>query len=68
MHINVAIPASTLQGQYLIRCARLRDVSMSHLINRLIDRIGQDQLVEAVLDDAGEDRSKHAHRFKEVVE
>jgi hypothetical protein len=49
-------------------CARIRDVSMTRLAQILIDRIAEDQLITAVLDDAdGHQRSKHERRHRRAV-
>lgn len=39
---------------YLHSCARIRGISLTALLTRLVDLIGQDQLVASVLDDADE--------------
>lgn len=36
---------------YFESCARLRDISKTALMNRLVELIGRDQLVLSVLDD-----------------
>jgi hypothetical protein len=67
MHINVAVSPETSQGQYLIACARIRNVTVTALVHQLIDAIAQDQLVLAVLDDDGQrHHAAHKHRFREV--
>jgi hypothetical protein len=68
MHVTVFLQTDSNQGQYLRTCARIRDVSMTRLAQILIDKIAEDHLTEAVLDDAGQhERRKSEHRFKETV-
>ena len=68
MHVTVFLRKDSDQGRYLRTCARIRDVSMTRLAQIMIDKIAEDQLTEAVLDDAGQhERRKSEHRFKEVV-
>jgi hypothetical protein len=65
MHVTVFLRTDTEQGHYLRSCARLRDVSLTRLAQLMINKIADDQLVEAVLDDAGKHhRSKHEHRHR----
>jgi hypothetical protein len=68
MHVTIAVSSNTERGRYLIDCARARDVSVTRFVNKLIERIARDQLVDAVMDDEDEhDRGRHEHRFREVV-
>ena len=50
---------------YLHTCARIRGISLTALLTRLVDLVGQDQLVASVLDDADEIkvRRKGEHRY-----
>ena len=50
---------------YFDACARLRDISKTALLTRLIDVIGRDQLVLSILDDDSkpQHRKKGAHRY-----
>jgi len=55
-------------GRYLIACARIRDITVPALIHKLVERIGDDKLVLAILDDESQQqRTKHQHRFHEKV-
>jgi hypothetical protein len=65
MHVTVFLRTDTDQAHYLRDSARLRDVSMTRLAQILIDKIAEDQLITAVLDDAdGHQRRKHEHRYR----
>lgn len=73
MHINVYLATESEPGQYLVKCARIRNVTVSHLVNRLVLRTASDQLVQAVLDDeeaprAGREaaRPKWTRSFREI--
>ena len=70
MHINIGVSPATEAGRYLITCARIRNITVTSLINRLVDRIGTDQLVQAVLDDDGQRQAEivttnHEKKFRE---
>jgi hypothetical protein len=69
MHLHISVDRSSESGQYLVSCARIRDVAVATLINRLLKTIGNDQLVQAILDD--EDRltvrNRGDHRFREMA-
>lgn len=51
---------------YFDSCARLRDISKTALLARLIDVIGRDQLVLSILDDDSKPLSKRKgeHRYR----
>lgn len=67
MHVTVFLRTDTDQAHYLRSCARLRDISMTRLAQVLIDKIAEDQLITAVLDDAdGHQRKKHEHHHRKV--
>lgn len=59
----------TPDGRYLFSCARLRGISSNALVKRLMTAIMQDQLVEAVLDDAGVAvrRRPGEHKYRECL-
>ena len=38
--------------EYFLACARIRDISPTALLRRLVDTLSEDQLITAVLDDA----------------
>jgi hypothetical protein len=68
MHVTVFLRTDTDQAHYLRSCARVRDVSMTRLAQILIDKIAEDQLITAVLDDAdGHQRSKHERRHRRAM-
>jgi len=63
MHVTVFLRTDHEHGEYLRTCARIRDVSITRLAQILIDKISEDRLTEAVLDDAGQhQRVKHERR------
>jgi hypothetical protein len=69
MHIDLRVPIESEEGQYLVKCARIRDVTVTHLIKRVLTTVAQDQLVAAVLDDDGRRVSRHdryLHHFREI--
>lgn len=51
---------------YFEACARMRNISKTALMNRLVKMIGQDQLVLGILDDDSkpEPKQKGAHGFR----
>jgi|KBSMisStaDraftv2_1062788.scaffolds.fasta_scaffold52101_2 hypothetical protein len=68
MHVTVFLHPETEPMQYLRNCARIRDLSMTRLAQLVINRVAEDQLIEAVLDDAGQhQRAKHERRYRELV-
>ena len=68
MQVICEIRTDTNEGRYLVSCARIRDVTVTHLVKKVIDLVVQDQLVEAVLDDNGRRAGdKYVHRFREIV-
>ena len=65
MHVTVFLHTETEPVQYLRTCARIRDVSITRLAQIVIDKIAEDQLIEAVLDDAGNhQRAKNERRHR----
>lgn len=52
---------------YLASCARIRDITLTALITKLIETIAQDQLVLSILDDDSRPapREKGKHGFRE---
>jgi hypothetical protein len=68
MHVTVFLHTATEPTQYMRTCARIRDVSMTRLAQLVINTVAEDQLIEAVLDDAGQhQRTKHERRHRELV-
>jgi hypothetical protein len=48
-------------GEYLVRCARIRDITVVKLVRDLLDVIARDQLVLAILDDDGRPRPRERY-------
>jgi hypothetical protein len=69
MHVDLRVPIESEEGQYLVKCARIRDVTVTHLIKSVLATVARDQLVAAVLDDDGTRQSerRYRHHFKETV-
>lgn len=56
---------NTEHGQYIIACARIRNMTVTHLVRELVDVIARDQLVLAVLDDDSKpERRRSEHKFR----
>ena len=56
------------QSEYLSACARIRDITVSALMRRLVDTICRDQLVLSILDDDSmQTKQKFEHRWTEKV-
>lgn len=57
-----------VESDYIVACARIRDVTVTTLVRRLVQAIEEDQLVLAVLDDAEDyqrrERYQHSFRLK----
>lgn len=65
MKVQVTIDADSEHGRYLMACARIRDVSITVLMNRIADAVARDQLVAGVLDDdAKRTRRKGEHGYE----
>jgi hypothetical protein len=48
--------------------AKTRDISLTRMVQTIINKVVEDQLITAVLDDAdGHRRKKHEHRYRKVV-
>ncbi len=43
---------SDVTANYLDKCARIRNISRTCLINRLLDVVAEDQLIGSIFDDA----------------
>lgn len=68
--IHTEFDHTTDDWQYMIACARIRDLTLPSLIKRLVTVIARDQLVLAVLDDDGEqrlNRERYEHRFRKTI-
>jgi hypothetical protein len=72
MQVICTVDKDTDAGRYLIACARIRDVTVTHLMREVIDVVTKDQLITAVLDDDSRRRhhdedNRYLHRFREVT-
>lgn len=65
--MSLLIKVSPKAEEYLASCARIRDVTLTALVTRLIEVIAQDQLVLSILDDDSKPvpREKGKHGFRE---
>lgn len=54
---------------YFDSCARMRDLSLTGLLQRLVDTIGKDQLVLGILDDDSkpQPKQKHEHGYRPKI-
>ena len=53
-----------IDSDYLIACARIRNVSVTGLVRELMETITEDQLIRAILDDEGRHiRKRYQHRY-----
>src|SRR5450631_2446853 len=57
--IRATIPIK--QDLYFQTCARIRGISLTALMTRLVDIVGQDQLVSSILDDEAEIKAKRRY-------
>jgi len=51
MHVNVIIGTEQEEADYIDACARIRHISRSELLRRILTRSIKDQMVGAILDD-----------------
>lgn len=56
--MRVLVDVAPELDEYFESCARIRDITKTSLLNRLIDVIGRDQLVLGVLDDDSKPQPK----------
>ena len=57
-----------VRSDYLVACARIRNITVSALVRKLIQTIDRDQLVLAILDDDSQhQRGRYEHRFRTSV-
>jgi|EndMetStandDraft_3_1072993.scaffolds.fasta_scaffold35107_7 hypothetical protein len=68
MLFHHSLEVETEEAQYLISCARIRNLAVSSLVHKLMDVILRDQIVSAVLDDDGRPapRKQGERKFREV--
>ena len=69
MHVDLRVAIESEEGQYLVRCARIRDVTVTHLLRRVVNAVARDQLVAAVLDDNDSKKrhERHTRKFRELT-
>lgn len=67
MFVQLDIDPDTEAGQYFFRCARIRNITPSSLLKRLVDTMTDEQMIPAVLDDQDDMlvRRKGEHRYRE---
>lgn len=61
MHLQLKLDAGSPRGDYLAAAARLRRMSRWHLLHKVVDKVLDDQLILAVMDDG--DRPKPRKRY-----
>jgi hypothetical protein len=67
MQINVTVPENE-RGAYIVRCARIRNITVTALLRELVDTIIDDELVLAILDDDGKHKhGRYGRRFREPM-
>ncbi len=63
--VNLKLSEDAPDTEYLRACARIRNISLTSLIKRLVDTIADGQLVASVLDDdATTARRKGEHPYR----
>lgn len=64
---RVLLDISAEHITYFDTCARIRDISRTRLLERLLEMIAQDELVLSVLDDDSKPwpREKHKHGYRQ---
>jgi hypothetical protein len=64
--ISFDFDETTVEGAYLLACARIREVHVAVLARRIIDVAMRDQLIPAILDDSDKlvTRKRGDHKFK----
>ncbi len=66
--ITIPLVKSDETYQYLVKCARIRDITMSALCKRIVDHIAADQLVNSVLDDTDNllEKRPGEHKYRDI--
>lgn len=68
MIIDVRINPDEEAGEYMISCARIRNMTVTAMVREIVEKVAQDQLVLAVLDDDGRHRhTRYQRKFKDPV-
>lgn len=63
--INLKLDEATSDTEYLRACARIRNISLTSLVKRIVDTVAEGQLVASVLDDDGSrTRRKGEHPYR----
>lgn len=57
MHFNISLSLSDESKRYIDACARIRCISRTRLVERLLKLIADDQMVLGILDD--DSKAKH---------
>ena len=66
MQVYVQFDRNSEAGAYLVACARIRKMSVSHLFKTVMETVAKDQLVLAVLDDdSNHQHERYEHGFRE---
>lgn len=67
MEIQILRVGTSSEDEYLVSCARIRDIAVSRLVKELLHIILRDQLITAILDDEGKEkdyvRPRYARHF-----
>lgn len=55
-------------GHYMVACARIRDITLTELVRRLLRVVSEDQLVLAILDDDSKrEHNRYQRGYKEAA-
>ena len=65
MHLHLKLDANTPRGDYLAAAARLRGISRWNLLHKVVDKVLDDQLILAVMDDGDRPTQKRKHASQE---
>lgn len=65
MRVYIDFDENSDAGRYFLKCARIRNISVRGLLQRLYETFSRDQLIGPVLDDSDAicDRRKGEHRY-----
>lgn len=66
--IQVWLNKETDNWQYLVECARIRDITVTALIQRIVDDAASSKLIVSILDDERHllDKRRGEHKFREL--
>lgn len=67
--VRVLVDVAPDLDAYFEACARVRNISKTRLMNRLVNVIGRDQLVLSILDDDSKptQKQKHEHGYRPKI-